>query len=114
MRGFAEYAATSVLIIALISAVCALFLGTGAMRSVTTSGVVALGIQIVAFLVARSFRARNLLLGWGLGSALRVVALVIYALMVARFGRAFVAPALLSFAAFLFLTTVVEPVFLKR
>jgi len=114
MRGFAEYAASSILIIALISAICALFLGSGAMRSVMTSGLVALGIQILAFLVARAFRARNLLLGWGIGSAMRVVALVIYALVVARLGRAFVAPALLSFAAFLFLTTIVEPVFLKR
>ena len=114
MRGFVEYLASCLLLVALISAMCALFLAGPAMRSVIVSGVVALGVQLVAFLVARAYRARNLLLGWGIGSAMRVVALVLYAIAVAKLSRASVTPALLTFAAFLFVTTVVEPVFLKR
>jgi len=114
MRGFMEYLASCLVIVALISGVCALFVREDGMRAVLVSGAVAVGIQIVAFLVARAYRARNLLLGWGIGSALRVVALVLYALVIAKLERASVTPALLSFAGFLFVTTVVEPVFLKR
>lgn len=114
MRGFAEYLASCVVTVGLIVAVCALFLRESAMRAVLISGGVAVGIQVGAFLVARAYRARNLLLGWGLGSAMRVVALVVYAVILARLGGASLAPALLSFAAFLFVTTVFEPVFLKR
>ena len=114
MRGVVEYLASCVVIVALISAVCALFLREPGMRAVMFSGAFAMAVQAVAFLVARAYRTRNLLLGWGIGSAVRVVALVIYAVVLARLGRASLAPALLSFAAFLFVTTVFEPVFLKR
>jgi len=114
MRGVVEYVASCVVIVALISGVCALVLREPGMRAVVLSGAMAVGVQLAAFLVARAYRARNMLLGWGIGSAMRVVALVIYALVVARLERASVTPALLSFAGFLFVTTVVEPVFLKR
>lgn len=114
MRGLAEYAASCVLLVAIAGGLCAIFLRAPAMNAVLISAALAVGVQVVAFLVARSFRARNLLLGWGLGSGLRVLALVAYAIVIAQSARAPIAPALLSFAAFLFLTTVVEPVFLKR
>ena len=71
-------------------------------------------VQMAGFAVARAFRDTNLMLGWGLGSILRLTALVLYAVFVARLWRASLTPALLSFVGFLFLTTVLEPVFLKR
>ena len=54
------------------------------------------------------------LLRWGLGSILRLLAVVLYGVVVAKLLPHSLAPALLSFVAFLFLTTVVEPVFLRR
>lgn len=114
MRGFAEYLAACMLIVAILSAVAAAFLREGSTRTVLVSAALAVVVQLLAFGVARAFRLRNLLLGWGLGSALRLVALVVYAVVVARLWRASLAPALVSFAAFLFVTTIVEPVFLKR
>lgn len=114
MRGFAEYLASCVLIVAILAAGAAAFLGGGSMHPVLVSAALAVVVQLVAFGIARALRDRNLVLGWGLGSMLRLVALVIYAVVVARLWRASLAPALVSFGAFLFLTTIVEPVFLKR
>jgi hypothetical protein len=114
VRGFVEYLAACVLIMAIIATAIVAFSRGAVVHVVIVSAVTALAVQLGAFLVARAFRVRNMLLGWGLGSAMRLVALVIYAVLVARLWRATMAPALLSFAAFLFVTTVVEPVFLKR
>jgi hypothetical protein len=113
MRGFAEYATSCILIIAIIGAIAWIFTDRAGQQVVLVSAGLAFVVQLVAFLVARVQR-RNLLLGWGIGSVLRLVALVLYAVVVARLWRASIGPALLSFVAFLFVTTVVEPVFLRR
>jgi hypothetical protein len=114
VRGFVEYAASSLVIIALIGAIAWAFTGQAGRQVVLASACLALAVQMIAFAMARLLQPRNLLLGWGLGSVLRLVTLVLYAIVVARLWRAPVTPALLSFVAFLFATTVVEPVFLKR
>ena len=114
MRGFAEYLASCVLIIAIIGAIAWALTTAAGQRAVLTSAALALAVQVVAFSVTRLLQRRNLLLGWGLGSGLRLVALVTYAVLMARLSRAPLTPALLSFVAFVFVTTVVEPVFLRR
>lgn len=114
MKPFALYAASSVAIVAVISAVAFAFTDPAGRQVVIASACLALAVQMLAFAVARLLQPRHLLLGWGLGSAMRFTALVLYAVVVAKLWRAPIAPALLSFAAFLFVTTVVEPVFLKR
>ena len=120
MRAFALYAASCVVIVALLGAIAwgATDAGGGggapeAHRVILVSAALAIGVQLVAFATALLLRQRNLMLGWGLGSVLRLVVLVLFALVVARLWRASLAPALLSFVAFLFVTTVVEPIFLK-
>jgi hypothetical protein len=114
MRSWGLYAAGCVVAIALIGAIAWAFTDSAGQQSIVTSAAIALVVQLTAFTVARLLQPRHLLLGWGLGSILRVVALIIYAFVVARLWRAPLTPALLSFAAFLFVTTVFEPVFLKR
>ena len=114
MRGFAEYLVSCVLIISIIGTIAGGVSSPAGRVAVLVSAALALGIQLIAFGVARSLQRRNLLVGWGLGSILRLVALVLYAVVVAKLWRAPIGPALLSFVAFLFLTTVVEPVFLRR
>jgi len=59
-------------------------------------------------------RRRNMMLGWGLGSLLRLAMLVVYALVAAKAMRASLTPALVSFVGFLFVTMVIEPIFLKQ
>ena len=85
-----------------------------ARQAVLVSAALAVAVQMAAFALARALQPRNLMLGWGLGSVLRLAALVLYAVVVARLWRAPITPALLSFVAFLFVTTAVEPLFLKR
>ena len=114
MRGFAEYLTSCVLIIAIIGVIAWGVSSPAGKQAVLVSAGLALAIQMVSFGVARLLQSRNLLLGWGVGSLLRLLVLVLYAVVVAKLWRAPIGPALLSFVAFLFVTTVVEPVFLKR
>jgi hypothetical protein len=114
VKPFAQYAAVCIVMIAVVGAVAWAFVSPAGRQAVLASAAFALGVQAIAFSVARLLPPRHLLLGWGLGSLLRLAALVLYALVVAKLWRAPLAPALISFAAFLFVTTVVEPVFLRR
>ena len=56
----------------------------------------------------------NLIAGWGAGTLLRFLTLVVYAVIVAKVLTVPLAPALVSMAALFFLTTLVEPLLLKR
>ena len=114
MKTFGQYVLSCLVLIALLGVIAFAFAGPAGRQVVVVSAALALAVQTVAFTVARLLQRQNLMLGWGLGSVLRLVALVLYALVVAKLWRAPITPALLSFAAFLFVTTVVEPVFLKR
>ena len=115
MRGFLEYLIACVLAIAIIGAIAWTLSSPAGRQVVVTSAGLALFVQLVAFAIARLFQRRQrFLVGWGVGSVMRLVALVLYAVVVARLWRAPAAPALISFAAFLFVTTVVEPIFLRR
>lgn len=113
MKAFGLYAASCVVIVALLGAIAWGFVGTDARSAILMSAALAVGIQLVSFMVARLLQPRHLMLGWGLGSMLRLLALVVYAFIVAKVWRTSLAPALLSFVGFLFVTTVVEPIFLK-
>lgn len=108
------YSAACVVAIGAIGAVSAMFTEGLGRQAILASAVLALVVQLLAFTVARLFRDRHVFVGWGMGSAMRFVALAVYAVIVAELWGAPVMAALLSFAAFLFVTTVIEPLFLKR
>ena len=75
---------------------------------------VALVVQVVAFLVAREFaRRKNVIAGWGIGIALRFVALLLFGLVAVPMFALPLAPAVVSLAVFLFVSTLIEPLFLK-
>jgi hypothetical protein len=80
----------------------ALWLGAG----------VAVAVQLATFAVARAMRHRNVIAGWGLGVALRFAALGVFALVVVPRLHLPLTAALLGMAVFLFLSTLVEPLFL--
>ena len=113
MKGFALYAAACVILVALVGAIAWAFVDPAGRQGLVVSAGLTVVLQLVAFGIARGMQRRNLMVGWGLGSLLRLVALVIYALVVARLWRAPLAPALLSFVTMLFVTTIVEPIFLR-
>lgn len=108
------YVAACLVAVALLGAIAWSFLGASARQAMLVSAGVVLAVQMVSFLMARLLLPKNVMLGWGLGSVLRLLALVVYAVMVAKASRASLTPALLSFVGFLFVTTVIEPIFLKQ
>jgi hypothetical protein len=74
-----------------------------------TSAALAFGIQIVTFVIARAMARRTLIVGWGIGAALRLLALTVYALLVAPALGLPRTAALVSLAIFLFLSMLIEP-----
>jgi hypothetical protein len=114
VRAFALYMASCAVAVALIGVIAWSFLNGDARSAMLISAGLTLAVQAVAFTLARRLMRRNMLLGWGLGSALRLVVLVVYAVLVAKLWRLPLTPALLSLVGFLFVTTVIEPIFLKR
>ena len=72
-------------------------------------------VQLIAFLIARAMaRRNNVMAGWGIGILLRFAALFLFALVaVPRLGLP-VSASLLGLAAFLFVSTLIEPLFLKQ
>lgn len=73
---------------------------------------ITLVVQLAAFTIARAMRHRNVIAGWGLGVGLRFVTLAVFALVVAPALGLPLTAALLGLAIFLFLSTLVEPLFL--
>lgn len=82
-------------------------------REVWSSAVIAFGVQLLAFAVARPFVATNPVAGWGLGSLIRFAVVVVHALVGIKALGLQSGPALVSLVAFLFVTMLVEPLFLR-
>ena len=82
-------------------------------RAIAISAVVAVTVQLVAYAIARAMARRNVIAGWGMGAILRFVALAIFALVVVNRLGLPPAAATISLALFLFVSTLVEPLFLK-
>jgi len=86
-------------------------------RAIWTSAAVAAGVQLVGFGFAKLLMAKEkgIFLAWAAALSVRFVSLAVYALLVFKvFGDSLVpAPTLISFATFLLLTSVAEPLFLN-
>jgi hypothetical protein len=99
--------------VAVASGVLALvFAGPGARRAVAVSAVLALAVQMVAYVVA--FRAirmpgRPIMTAWVVGMILRFGALAALGLVGVRAWQLPPVPALVSLVIFLFVSTLVEP-----
>jgi len=78
-------------------------------RAVATSAIVALVIQLVAFVIARRMSDRgNAIAGWGVGALICFTSLIAYGFVCRALGLPSNA-ALLSLATFFFLTELIEP-----
>src|SRR2546423_1812148 len=70
-------------------------------------------VQLVSFTIARSWAATNVVAGWGLGMLIRFFVLALYALIGVKVLQLQPTSALVSLAAFFFVSTLAEPVLLK-
>jgi hypothetical protein len=110
-RALLRYAALSAAAIALIALALTLLVYTAPLErhSVMISAAVALPIQVLAFGVAWLMaRANHGIAGWGVGAIVSLLTLVIYG-TVARGAGLHSGAALVSLAAFLFVTELIEP-----
>jgi hypothetical protein len=82
-------------------------------HAMIVSAVVGYAVQLLAFAIARAWTATNVVAGWGMGMLIRFIVLAIYAFLGSRVLGLPVAAALVSLAAFFFVSTLLEPVLLK-
>lgn len=109
-NAFALYALFSALAIGLTTAVFSLvYTGAAERQAVLLSAMVAFGIQLVAFSIARLMaRGGQVIAGWSLGAAICFVTLLVYGFVVRGAGVP-TGAALVSLATFLFITELIEP-----
>lgn len=90
------------------------FAGAVSRRGLLIAAAVAFVVQMIAFVIAREFaRRQNVMAGWGIGIALRFLVLLAFGFFaVPAFGLP-MASSLLGLAMFLFVSTLIEPLFLK-
>jgi hypothetical protein len=83
-------------------------------QAVLISAAGAFAVQLAGFVTAQALMRQDVMIGWGAGVGVRFLALALYAFVVIpRFGLPLSA-GLVSFALFLFLSTLVEPFFLRK
>jgi hypothetical protein len=83
-------------------------------RAIWTSVGVALVVQVLTLVVGRSFGKERLLVGWGMGALIRLLAVLVYGFAVIPALGLRLAPALLSLVVILFVTTLFEPFLLTK
>ncbi len=83
--------------------------GADAQRAIITSALLALAIQLVAFILLQLFKGKNFMAGWGLGALLRFAGLGLYAMFATKALGLDMNSALVSLACFLFLSMLIEP-----
>ena len=114
MKAIATYGVLSAALIAGAGWLFALAYAEPAARhSIVVSAWVAYVVQLFAFAVLRLVSQQNVIAGWGLGAVLRMATIAVYALVVVKSLGLVTGAALLSLAAFLFLSMLVEPFVLK-
>jgi cytochrome b subunit of formate dehydrogenase len=114
-KSWASYAITAVALIAIAGWLLTLaFPGPQDAAAIRLSAIVAIVVQLVAFAVTKALARHHLIAGWGSGSLLRFVTLVMYAALAVKVLGVAPVAALVSLATFLFLSTLIEPLFLRR
>ena len=114
-HAISRYAVVTIALVAITAWVLTLALtDAGAASAIGISAMVAVVVQIAAFAATRSMAPKNIIAAWGMGALVRMLTLFVYALLAVKvFGLPSV-PTLISFAVFLVLSTLLEPLFLRR
>jgi hypothetical protein len=110
-----RYALVTVVTITFVAWLLTLALtGVGATSAIGISALVATVVQIAAFSVTKMMASSNIIAAWGAGALVRLVTLFVYGFLAVKVLALAAVPALLSLAIFFFLSTLLEPVFLRR
>jgi hypothetical protein len=113
LKRYLGFAAASIAIIGVMLGVLwVAFPQDDTRRAIRGAAVIALAVQWVGFAIARALAKENVMVGWGIGVLLRFGAIFAFAFVAPAAGLPLGA-ALMSLAAFLFVSTLIEPLFLK-
>ena len=114
MKQFAGFIASTIAIVCVGAWIVTRTMpGQDVARSVWASAFVVMIVQAAAFSVAWMMRPVNVIAGWGMGMLLRLFSLVLFGMFGVKALGLTLQPALLSMAGFFFVSTLIEPVFLK-
>jgi len=114
MTRWARFGAVCLTVIAGLAAVLGVFYRSAAERkAIWVAAGVALVIQLAAFAAVRAGSTKHVMVGWGAGIGIRFSAFLVWGLVGVSQLELPQGAALLSMASFLFVTTVIEPLFLK-
>jgi hypothetical protein len=112
--GFSRYAVATGAAVVVAGALLSLaFRGPGDAQAIWLSAALAVGVQLAAFRIGRLAGENNVMARMGAGAGLRLLTLVVYGFVIAKVLGWPLAPALVSMAAFFFLTTLIDPLFIK-
>ena len=87
--------------------------GTEERRAIIISACFALPLQVATFAMVRAVPREHVMSAWAGGALIRFAALFVYGFVLAKALGVPSGPALISFAAFLFALTLIEPLLLK-
>ena len=114
MKPVVLFAVLSLVLIAVVGWVMTfVFDSPTAAQAIWTSAAIAFAVQVIAGAIVKLSARTNVIAGWGVGAIIRFVVLAVYALV---FVKALGLPstaALVSLAAFFFVSTLLEPLLLK-
>ena len=114
-HAISRYALVTIALIAIAAWLLTLALtDAGAASAIGISATVAIVVQIAAFAVTARMAPTNVIAAWGAGALARMLTLFVYALLAVKVFGLPAVPALISLAVFLFLSTLLEPLFLRR
>jgi len=114
-QAIGRYALAMLATIALVAWLLTLAItGAGATSAIAISAAVAAVVQISAFAVTRSMIAHNVIAAWGAGALVRMLVLFVYGFLAVKVLALAATPALVSLVLFFFLSTLLEPLFLRR
>lgn len=113
-RSLRFLAAATGLIILIAFVMTLVFPGAENTRAIAISAALALAVQLVSFMILHAMRGQGVIIGWGIGSLLRFATLAVYGFLAMGTLGLPLAAALFSLAAFLFATSILEPVMLER
>ena len=89
-------------------------IGPDGLRAVVTSAGVAFMVQLLTFGMVKFFMPTNFMAGVGIGMLIRFGVLVVHGFIGSSLLGLPQTPALVSLAAFFFITTLIEPLFLEQ
>ena len=117
MKRWLTYMAVSASVVAVLAALLVVVFGRDVLAPVGTAAAIGLVVQALAavLLVATHVASdpSRFVVGWAGGALLRMMAVVATGLWLTRTQAVAEAPALLSMVLFLFVLTLIEPLFLK-